>query len=159
MTAEEKKRNMGRFPAHNDEREYFEGSNASTPSSWNWVDHGCVNPIQNQGACGSCWAFSATAGIEGASCIKTGKLQKLSEEELVQCVSGFKYGCQGCNGGWEDRAMKWVIANSGQDSESDYPYTSGKFGVTGTCDSSKLSKTVATASEVIYPTPNNMASM
>jgi xylem cysteine proteinase/KDEL-tailed cysteine endopeptidase len=45
----------------------------------NWVDNGCVNPIQDQGSCGSCWAFSTVASMEGAYCVKTSQLLKFSE--------------------------------------------------------------------------------
>jgi C1A family cysteine protease len=36
--------------------------------------------MQDQNVCGSCWAFSAAAGMEGAHFIKTGILLKLSEQ-------------------------------------------------------------------------------
>jgi hypothetical protein len=96
----------------------------------NWVSAGAVNPIQNQGQCGSCWAFSATATIESWIKITRGNLPKLSEEELVECVP-IGDGCEGCNGGSFEGAGKWVHSN-GQCSETAYPYTSGA-GVTGSC--------------------------
>ena len=43
--------------------------NATLPASWNWVSQGKVSAIQDQGQCGSCWAFSATASAESAVAI------------------------------------------------------------------------------------------
>ncbi|KAJ5076058.1 cysteine proteinase [Anaeramoeba ignava] len=102
-----------------------------TPTSWNWVDHGAVTAVKDQGQCGSCWAFSVTGTIEG--CVvaqeKGGELISLSEQEIVDCDDG----SGGCNGGSQSQAMEWVIKNGGLCSEQDYAYT----GVDGTCHKDK----------------------
>jgi len=99
--------------------------------SIDWVAKGAVTPVKNQQRCGSCWAFSTTGSVEGAYFIASGKLQSLSEEDLVQCDHN---GDQGCSGGLMDNAFTWISQN-GICSESSYPYTSGT-GVTGSCKTS-----------------------
>jgi len=66
------------------------------PSEYDWRNHGAVNPVKNQGQCGSCWAFSATCSMEGHHAIQSGNLISLAEQELVDCDKQ----CYGCNGGW-----------------------------------------------------------
>jgi len=52
---------------------------SSIPDSIDWRERGAVNAVKDQGHCGSCWAFSATAAIEGAHYMQTNQLLSLSE--------------------------------------------------------------------------------
>jgi hypothetical protein len=91
-----------------------------------WASFGAVTSIKNQGACGACWAFSATGALEGLSKIGYNNLQSFSEQQLIDCSSS--YGNQGCAGGMMTFAFKYVKFN-GITTESVYPYK----GTKGTC--------------------------
>ena len=93
-----------------------------TVADIDWVSQGFVTPVKNQGQCGSCWAFSATGGLEGLS-KSQGNLQSFSEQQLVDC-SG-KYGNQACNGGLMTSAFKFVKDN-GIVHEDEYAYKAVK---------------------------------
>ncbi|CAF0974312.1 unnamed protein product [Adineta steineri] len=95
-------------------------SNASLPDSVDWRNQNVVEPVKDQGACGSCWAFSAAGAIESAYAIKTSTLVSLSEQQLVDCSRGDGNG--GCNGGFTDDAFVYVINAGGIETESSYPY-------------------------------------
>ena len=84
-----------------------------------WRAEGLVTNIKNQGQCGSCWAFSAVATLEGQHAKNTGNLVSLSEQDIVDCVTN----CYGCNGGGPNVAIEFLVSNSGAvDTEASYPY-------------------------------------
>jgi len=74
-----------------------------------WVAAGKVTPVKDQGQCGSCWAFSATAAHEAALLIAGRGSVSLSEQQLVDCSRA--YGNMGCNGGWMDQAFGYARDN------------------------------------------------
>merc|ERR1711902_393 len=87
---------------------------------------------------GSCWAFSATGAIECGYAIKNGKLNSLSEQQLVDCA-GRQYGCAGCSGGQMTGGMQYAADNGGLCSESEYSYTARD----GSCKASSLEEATA----------------
>ena len=118
-THEEYRRLLGyRRPANAEYRPYYMDTNG-VPESLDWRENGAVNAIKNQGNCGSCWAFSAVAALEGAHAITSGNLLSLSEQQLVDCSTSF--GNEGCNGGFMDSAFQYV-EQSALETETDYPY-------------------------------------
>jgi C1A family cysteine protease len=94
-------------------------ANLSIPSSVDWRLEGAVNPVKDQGQCGSCWAFSAISSTESRFKISGGALLSLSEQQVVDCCN--YGGSMGCNGGDEDQAMDY-LRDKGVMSEKDYPY-------------------------------------
>ena len=102
-------------------------SNAA-PDAYDWRDYGRVSPVKDQGSCGSCWAFSTVANLEGLYYANKGVMKTFSEQMLVDCDTSDS----GCNGGLMQYAFTWLKKN-GIMLDSDYPYT----GTKGTCKSDK----------------------
>ncbi|RLM73545.1 cysteine proteinase 1-like [Panicum miliaceum] len=111
------------------------------PTDFDWREHGAVGPVKNQGSCGSCWSFSTSGALEGAHYLATGKLEVLSEQQMVdcdhECDASDPRSCDaGCNGGLMTTAFSYLEKVGGLETEKDYPYT----GSDGTCkfDKSKI---------------------
>lgn len=107
------------------------------PEEWNWVIRGAVSPVKDQATCGSCWSFGTTGTIEGAYFVKTGKLPILSQQQMVDC--SWQYGNNGCDGGEDFRAYKYIIDAGGLSTQEDYGHY---LGVDGKCHDDRVKKTV-----------------
>ncbi|CAF5204008.1 unnamed protein product [Rotaria magnacalcarata] len=76
-----------------------------------------MNPVENQGRCGSCYAFAVTAAVEGTLAFKTGSKIKLSKQELIDCSSN-----NGCSGGYLGATLGYIKEHRGLQSDASYPY-------------------------------------
>lgn len=85
--------------------------NASTPvvGDTDLRKKGWVNPVRNQGGCGSCWAFATVAAFEINHARKYGHTEA-SEQWVVDC----DHQSLGCNGGWYFWAWDMVLKSGGK---------------------------------------------
>jgi len=119
--------------------------NGSVPDAYDWRDEkNVVTPVKNQGQCGSCWAFSAVAAMEGAYNYKSGSLNAFSEQELVDCVKNGHYTCN--IGGEMSDGIAYVAKdmNGYIYTEEAYPYTGTSCSVLQNCCEAKAGEGVDT---------------
>ena len=83
------------------------------------VDHKSImDDIEDQGNCGSCWAYTITSLVEARVAQKYGQKVALSPHHLLDCSSGFvlnpqdpsskQVQNQGCNGGFVELTIKYL---------------------------------------------------
>ena len=138
------------------ESEPIEYNGAATAVNWAGL---LSTPVKNQGYCGSCWAFAVVSQIETEG-IKAGLLTAsdvLSTQQLTSCDTSTSAPAtiisrslwnKGCSGGNLQKAYQFVFALGGVTTEALYPYTSGQYGYTGTCDKTKTAYKIKVATEL-----------
>jgi len=104
-----------------------------------------VTPVKDQGAMGSCWAFSAAGNIEGQRAVasKGANMDDVSVEQLIECddqtgrrsIDHEMHGDCGVFGGWPYLAYQyWSQAPGGVRSWKEMPYCAGiQYGQPGCC--------------------------
>lgn len=107
-------------------------SSSLLAATFDWRNNGgnYVTKIRNQGSCGSCWAFAATAALEAKALItfnKPGTDLNLSEQIVVSCG-----GAGSCNGGSPGGASSFFVS-TGTNLESCYPYTATNGNCSSAC--------------------------
>ena len=107
---------------------YFVTIKNISPSSYDWRTRNIVPPVEDQGSCGSCWAFAALGNLESLYAVNKGTLKTFSKQMLVDCDTSDS----GCNGGLMEYTYTWIQKN-GIMLDSDYPYK----GMKSTCKSDK----------------------
>lgn len=120
----------------------------TAPSKLDWSTLGATTPVKDQGECGSCWAYSATEGIESALFMATGKLEQLSEQQIISC-DGVDHGCEG---GDIPNALNYVLQSGGIELQADYPDSSSIAGHNGNC-TAHVSKEVAKVTSYRFAIP------
>ncbi len=107
------------------------------PASLDWRDrlgYNFITPVRDQGNCGSCWAFSTIATLEGIISWRSSDADPtldLSEQHLFDCASLSSLGCDSGGVTWYTTGS--FMSQTGVTSEQCYPYTSGQTGQKGTC--------------------------
>merc|ERR1712179_853047 len=119
------------LPSQQDEPSFDISASEQLLDAVDWVQNGKVNPIKNQGQCGSCWAFSTMGTLESGYAIASGKLVSVAEQQLVDCDKSNN----GCSGGWPHTAYDSYVSRHGYCSESSYSYTArGGYCQDSSCD-------------------------
>ncbi|XP_076595272.1 cathepsin O [Chaetodon auriga] len=89
------------------------------PAKFDWRDKAVVAPVQNQEACGSCWAFSVVGAMQSVHAIGGSQLVQLSVQQVLDC----SFLNEGCNGGSPVRALSWLKQTRVKlVPQSEYPY-------------------------------------
>ncbi|KAL4464665.1 hypothetical protein ABPG74_011226 [Tetrahymena malaccensis] len=91
------------------------------PSYVDWRQTGALNPVQNQGQCGSCSAFGTAGVLESFYYIRYNQQVKFSEQQLLDCARQAGFDVYGCDGAWQQEYFKYAH-QYGIVSGQQYPY-------------------------------------
>jgi C1A family cysteine protease/DUF971 family protein len=103
------------------------------PAAFDWRNyngHSYIGPVRDQGDCGSCYSFGASAAAEGtynfANGLYDAACADFSESFIIWClsrISPYSSHFFGCNGADYDYMELEALVQEGTINESDFPYT------------------------------------
>ncbi len=107
------------------------------PSSLDWRNSNCITPAEDQGSCGSCYIFAATATVEAMAILAgaPGDID-ISEQEILSCfnfpidIGGYMIQPDGCRGGYGAAIFEYLKTRPAV-FESGFPYEGGDFSGAG----------------------------
>merc|ERR1712018_398321 len=79
---------------------------------------GRFGPVKNQRNTNACWAFAATAVLEGHTAIINGRYTSLSEQETADCTHGSTIA----RGGFHNRALEAIQRQNHLAELRNYPF-------------------------------------
>jgi len=125
---------------------------AAIPLAVDWRDKGIVTPVKDQGDCGSCWSFATTEITESYWAMATGKVNILSEQQILDCTPNPLHcgGTGGCGGATAELAFAQITKMGGLSSEWTYPYIS-YYGTDYSCKMNQVEPIAKVASFVNLP--------
>merc|ERR1719271_754321 len=94
------------------------------PNEHTWMNLTAVQEIQDQGGCGSCWAFASATVLRAHSEIWMKDPRKFSVQQIISCTPNPEEcgGTGGCQGATAELAMDYVFKHGCQ-TEAEMPYT------------------------------------
>jgi len=94
------------------------------PESHTWTNLTSVKEIQDQGGCGSCWAFASATVLRAHSEIWMKSPRKFSVQQIISCTPNPQEcgGTGGCQGATAELAMDYVFKH-GCRTETELPYS------------------------------------
>jgi len=90
-----------------------------------------MQPVKDQGECGSCYTFSAVSVLEYHAGVS------ISEQKIMDCSSSTNGPSYGCDGGWPENIFEYA-KNSPVVLEKDQPYQQKNFPCNQTCEGSVI---------------------
>jgi hypothetical protein len=110
---------VGQLKDHHHMQHHYARLNTDhIPHYVNWLEHGAVAPVRHDlASCSASWAHVAIDVIEGDVFLKTGVMESLSAQQIIDC----DHNSWGCHGGLYTNAFEYAIENSIM-TDKDYPY-------------------------------------